>query len=190
MLDGKEWVLLPDEQCVRACLDGEPAAFRHLVERYQSPLIRSMCARLGNAEEATEAAQETFVRAYFALSELRKPASFFSWLLGIADRVAKETRGAAGRRQTVDWEQLKPAELADKQDKYTDTSVTEAVAKLPDVYREVIVLRFYSGQSCVEISRDLDVPLGTVTKRLSRAYTLLREHLGPMFPNRESEVSR
>jgi len=145
---------------------------------------------LGNAEEATEAAQETFVRAYFALSELRKPASFFSWLLGIADRVAKETRRAAGRGRNVDWGQLEPAELVDKQDEYTDTSVTNAVAKLPDVYREVIVLRFYGGQSCVEISRDLDIPLGTVTKRLSRAYTLLREHLGSKFPNRESEVSR
>jgi hypothetical protein len=65
----------------------EPAAFRQLVERYQSLLIRSLYARLGNAEEATEAAQETFVRAYFALPQLRKPASFSSWLLGIARRV-------------------------------------------------------------------------------------------------------
>jgi RNA polymerase sigma-70 factor (ECF subfamily) len=130
------------------------------------------------------------VRAYFALSDLRKPASFFSWLLGIADRVAKETRRAAGRRRTVEWELLEPAEPADKQDACTDTAVTAAVAKLPDTYREVIVLRFYGGQSCAEISRDLDVPLGTVTKRLSRAYALLREHLGPDLPNRESEVSR
>jgi RNA polymerase sigma-70 factor (ECF subfamily) len=68
--------------------------------------------------------------------------------------------------------------------------VTEAVARLPDVYREVIVLRFYNGRSCAEISRDLNVPLGTVTKRLSRAYALLREHLGRKLPERESEVSR
>ena len=190
MLTCEEQMSPPDEQCVRSCLDGQPAAFDHLVERYQSPLRRCLYARLGNAEEATEAAQETFVRAYFALSELRKPASFFSWLLGIADRVAKETRRAAGRRRTVNWEQLEPAELAGKQDARPDTAVTEAVAKLPDMYREVIVLRFYGGQSCAEISRDLDVSLVTVTKRLSRAYTLLREHLGPKFPSRESEVSR
>ena len=190
VLTGKERILQSDEQCVRSCLDGQPAEFRHLVERYQSPLRRCLYARLGNAEEATEAAQETFVRAYFALSDLRKPASFFAWLLGIADRVAKEARRAVRQRRTVDREQLKSAELAGKQDKYTETSVTEAVAKLPDTYREVIVLRFYGGQSCVDISRDLDVPLGTVTKRLSRAYALLREHLGPKFPNRESEVSR
>ena len=176
-----------DEQCVRSCLNGQPAAFRHLVERYQSPLRRCLHARLGNADAATEAAQETFVRAYFALSELRKPASFFSWLLGIADRVAKEAGRAALRRRTVE---LEPAQLAGKQDKCTDTSVTDAVAKLPDIYREVIMLRFYGEQSCQQISRDLDVPLGTVTKRLSRAYTLLRERLGPKLSGQESEAPR
>ena len=167
-----------DEQCIKSCLDGHPEAFRHLVERYQSPLRRCLYLRLGNAEEATEATQEAFVRAYFALGKLRKPAAFFSWLLGIADRVAKETFRAAKRSRTVTWEQVPPAELAGKPDANADTGVTEAVAKLPDVYREVVMLRFYAGQSCAEISRDLDVPLGTVTKRLSRAYSLLREHLG------------
>ena len=178
----------PDEQCVRSCLDNQPAAFRHLVERYQSPLRRCLYARLGNAEEATEAAQETFVRAYFALPELRKPASFFSWLLGIAERVAKETHRAAKRSRSVAWERVEPTKLAGKQDTHTDTVVTEAVAKLPDVYREVILLRFYGGRSCAEISRDLEVPLGTVTKRLSRAYSLLREQLGTRSPSQESEV--
>jgi RNA polymerase sigma-70 factor (ECF subfamily) len=178
--------LQPDEESVRSCLDGQPAAFRELVQRYQSPLRRCLYARLGNAEDATEATQEAFVRAYFALSELRKPASCLYWRMGIAYRVAKETRRAAGRRRTVDWEQLESSEPAHKRDKDTDTSVAEAVAKLPEIYREVIVLRFYGGQSCVQISRDLNVPLGTVTKRLSRAYTLLRERLDPKLPNRES----
>ncbi len=191
MLTCEEWMSLPDQQCVQSCLDGHPEAFRHLVERYQSPLLRCLCARLGNAEEATEAAQESFVRAYFGLSELRKPGTFFSWLLGIAERVAKETRRTAGRRrQVVDWENVDPPAPAVEQDAGADSGLTEAVARLPDLYREVVLLRFYGGQSCAEISRDLDVPLGTVTKRLSRAYSLLREHLGPKSPSGESEVPR
>ncbi len=186
----EERILQADEQCVRSCLNGEPAAYRHLVERYQLPLVGHLSARLGNVEEATEAAQETFARAYFGLPKLKKPSSFFSWLLGIADRVAKETHRASARRRSLDCEQLEPDKVADKQDAHTDESVSEAVAKLPDIYREVVLMRFYAGQSCQELSRDLDVPLGTVTKRLSRAYALLREHLGAKFPNRESEVSR
>jgi RNA polymerase sigma-70 factor (ECF subfamily) len=171
-------------------LDGHPEAFRHLVDRYQSHLWRCLRLRLGNAEEATEAAQETFVRAYFGLGELRKPEAFFAWLLGIADRVAKETRRTAGRHPTVDLEQVELADPAGKQDAQAGTPVAEAVARLPDVYQEVVMLRFYGGRSCAEIGRDLDVPLGTVTKRLSRAYTLLRERLGPKFPSRENEVSQ
>ena len=180
----------PDEHCVRLCLDGHPEAYRHLVERYQTPLMRCLHGRLGNTAEVEEVVQETFVRAYFALQKLKKPEAFFAWLFGIADRVAKETRRAGKRRRTMDSERIEPAELVGKQDGCVDTAVTQAVAKLPDAYREVIVLRFYAGQSCAEISRDLDVPLGTVTKRLSRAYALLREDLRTIADGRENEVSR
>jgi RNA polymerase sigma factor (sigma-70 family) len=179
-----------DEQCVQSCLDDHPEAFRHLVERYQTPLVSSLCMRLGNMDQAEEAAQEAFVRAYFALRKLQKPDAFFSWLFGIADRVVKETHRAARCSRRVDWEQVEPAELADQQDACCETPLMEAVAELPDVYREVVVLRFHGGHSCQEISHNLGVPLGTVTKRLSRAYTLLREHLGEKIPGRESEVQR
>ena len=180
----------PDEECVRSCLDGNPGAYRHLIERYELPLRRYLRARLGDAEEAREAAQETFVRAYFGLGELRKPGAFFTWLIGIADRVTKETYRAAKKRRTVPWEEVELADQSDKQDACSDETVTEAVAKMPDVYREVVLLRFYGGYTCAEISRDLNVPLGTVTKRLSRAYDLLREHLTAMAPNRQSEARR
>ncbi len=179
-----------DEQYVRSCLDGNPGAYRHLIERHELPLRRYLCARLGNAGEAMEAAQETFVRAYFGLGELRKPGAFFTWLIGIADRVTKETYRAAKKRRTVPWEEVELADQSDKQDACSDETVTDAVAKMPDVYREVVLLRFYGGYTCAEISRDLNVPLGTVTKRLSRAYDLLREHLTAMAPNRQSEARR
>lgn len=176
-----------DEQCVRSCLDGHPEAFRHLVARYQTPLLRHLRFHLGNMGEATEAAQETFVRAYFALPKLNRPEAFFSWLFGIADRVAKETQRAAMRRRAVDLEQIEPAAPADPSDASGDHAVKDAVSRLPDAYREVILLRFYAARSCAEISHDLGVPLGTITKRLSRAYALLREHLGAA--RQGSEVS-
>jgi RNA polymerase sigma-70 factor (ECF subfamily) len=133
--------------------------------------------------EAIEVAQEAFVRAYFALGNLRKPQAFFAWLLGIADRVAKETHRAAMRQRPVDCDQLDLTAPAEKQDPGADYAVTEEVTRLPETYREVILLRFYGGRSCAEISRDLGLPLGTVTKRLSRAYALLRERLGTRGPD-------
>jgi RNA polymerase sigma factor (sigma-70 family) len=179
----------PDEQCVRGCLDGHPEAYRSLVDRYQLPLMRRLCGSFGNVEEASEAAQETFVRAYFALGSLRKPEAFFSWLVGIADRVAKETFRDTKRRRAVARQQAETHQPVARQEVSADPELTAAVERLPDVYREVVMLRFYEGQSCDEISRTLKVPLGTVTKRLSRAYSLLRECLRPDAGSRQSEVS-
>jgi RNA polymerase sigma-70 factor (ECF subfamily) len=184
------WMSLSDDECIRACLNDHPEAFRHLVQRYQTPLARYLRGRLGNTDEAAEAAQEAFVRAYFALGELRKPAAFLSWLLGIADRVAKETQRAARRCLTVDWEQIEPAEPAGKRETEAEAAMSEAVARLPDTYREVIVLRYHGGYSCAEIGRDLGIPLGSVTKRLSRAYALLRENLRGKLANPENELEK
>lgn len=170
-----------DQEYVQSCLDGRPEAFRLLVERYQAPLIGQLRHALGDAREAEEVAQEAFVRAYFALARLRNPEAFFPWLVGIADRVAKERHRAAKRTRSLEREPVEPEQPAAARDSEVETTVGEAVARLPDVYREVVVLRFYGGRSCQEISRDLGVPLGTVTKRLSRAYALLRERLGPAF---------
>jgi RNA polymerase sigma-70 factor, ECF subfamily len=179
----------PDAECVRSCLDGHPEAFRFLVDRHQAALMKRLHVRLEDAEEAAEVAQETFVRAYFALRNLQKPEAFFPWLVGIADRVVKEMFRAAKRRRTVALSEAGEADPSEKRNASPDPEVANAIAALPEVYREVIVLRFHEGRSCDEISRRLDVPLGTVTKRLSRAYGLLRERLRSSADGQESEVS-
>lgn len=168
---------LSDDEYVRRCLDGQPNAFRHLVVRHQGPLRRYLVGRLGSEERASEAAQDTFVRAYFALPKLNKPASFFSWILGIANRVAMEAHRDQRRRRQVALTDCEPAEMLSDHADDTDTAVIRAVAELPDVYRQVVLLRYYRGLSCAEASAALGVPLGTVTKRLSRAYALLRKAL-------------
>jgi RNA polymerase sigma-70 factor (ECF subfamily) len=66
------------------------------------------------------------------------------------------------------------ANAADSREEYP---LEEAIAALPETYRQVILLRYYEGLSCQEIATRLDLPLGTVTKTLSRAYALLRQEL-------------
>ncbi len=58
-----------------------------------------------------------------------------------------------------------------------DFALERAIGELPDAYREVVLLRYYAGRSCSQVAEDLGIPLGTVTKRLSRAYAMLRESL-------------
>src|ERR1035437_4007464 len=166
---------LTDGEYVVSSRNGCPDHFRLLVQRYQRPLFAYLSSRLGNHLEAEEAAQESFVRAFLSLKKLRKPESFYAWLLGIAGRVAKEQlRSLKHRQQDCEVTESIMANAADSREDYP---LEEAIAALPETYRQVILLRYYEGLSCQEIATRLDLPLGTVTKTLSRAYALLRQEL-------------
>ena len=163
-----------DRECIRRCLEGDRNAFRSLVERYQTGLLSYLTGRLGSIEGAEEAAQETFVRAFFALDRLKKPESFFSWLFGIANRVAKEElRSKKKRRDVSDV----ASQGTSRSQSGGDYDLRHAIAGLDKSHREVILLRYYGDMSCVKVAEQLGIPLGTVTKRLSRAYAALRETL-------------
>jgi RNA polymerase sigma-70 factor (ECF subfamily) len=163
-----------DQFYVEQCLDGRPDEFRHLIRRYQTALTAYLTSKLGNKTNAEEAAQETFVRAYFGLKDLKKRESFSSWLLGIAGRVAKEQ--FRNKIQLADIDCLAEQQCRE-QKAGDDFELQRAFSQLPDSYREIILLRFYASQSCQQIAENLDMPLGTVTKTLSRAYTELRRLL-------------
>ncbi|MHC4067571.1 MAG: RNA polymerase sigma factor [Planctomycetota bacterium] len=163
-----------DSDCIKLCLNGHPDAYQQLVRHYQAPLLSYLAGRLGDVERAEEAAQETFVRAFFALSKLNSASSFLSWLFGIGKRVAQEQQRSERRyRQAVEGS-LRESPAAEPSHDY---ALERAVAELPEAYSEIVFLRYYGGLSCGQVAERLDVPLGTVTKRLSRAYGLLRESL-------------
>ncbi len=162
-----------DTYYVERCLDGHPDDYRYLVKRYQGPLLASITGKLGCSETAEEIAQETLVRAYFKMKTLKKPESFFSWLLGIADRVTKEQL----RKQSVQRqrEMVRSVSQETAAPEFSqDFALESAIAALPDPYRKIVLLRYYGDCSCMTIARQLDMPIGTVTKTLSRAYTMLR----------------
>jgi len=166
---------LTDKNYVERCRDGRPDDYSLLVGRYQKPLFSFLASRMGNFSQAEEAAQESFVRAFRSLAKLRKPESFYSWLLGIAGRVAKEQyRTELHRKQEREAVETM---MASANDHETDYPLEEAIAVLPENHRQVILLRYYEGLSCQEIATRLNQPLGTVTKTLSRAYLLLRQEL-------------
>jgi len=166
-----------DKEHVEQCRNGHPDDYRFLVERYQGPVFAYLAIRLGDRALAEDAAQESFVRAFFALPKLKKPESFYAFLLGIAGRVAHEMRRAASRiAKRDDAAALVTADAADDREEY---HLEEAIAALPESHRQVILLRFYEQLSCQDVANRLGLPLGTVTKTLSRAYAQLRQILKP-----------
>ena len=167
---------ITDKFYIERCLDGHPDDFRYLVRRYQAVLLAHLAGKLGNRDRAEEAAQETLVRAYFGLGKLKKPDSYFSWLLGIATRVAKEQQRQEQRHRQQEnirsfSKEIPTPELSQ------DYGLEKAIGELPDSHRKVVLLRYYGGYSCSQVAEQLDKPLGTVTKTLSRAYAALRKSL-------------
>ncbi len=166
---------LTDQEYVERSRDGHVEDFSVLVRRYQGPLFAYLASRLKDPLQAEEAAQESFVRAFRSLPKLRKPESFYAWLLGIAGRVAQEQLRSVQRRQReCEVTDALAAEAGGPPDEYP---LEEAIAALPESHRQVVLLRFYEGLSCQELATRLELPLGTVTKTLSRAYALLRTEL-------------
>jgi RNA polymerase sigma-70 factor (ECF subfamily) len=163
-----------DKQIVNRCLNGHPDDYRLLVRRYHAVLHAHLVGQLQNRDMAEDAVQEVLVRSYFNLSKLKKREQFFSWMLGIGNRVAKE-KLRENRQRREHLQQLNEQPRAQKRG--YDYGLVQAIGRLDDGYKELILLRFYGGFSCSEIAKQLSAPLGTVTKRLSRAYSLLKEEL-------------
>lgn len=178
---------LRDKYYIGRCLNGHPDDFRYLVREYQAMLLAHLAGRLGDRDRVEEAAQESFVRAYFKLDKLRKPESFFSWLVGISSRVVKEHRRKEQRNGEIAGMQ---SEQVRDRPACEDYGLEQAIAKLPGSYRKVVLLRYYGGRSCSEVAEQLDMPLGTVTKTLSRAYATLRQLLQERKNSGDFEVQK
>ena len=166
---------ITDKEYVQRCQNGHTEDFRVLVNRYQKSVFSFLATKLDNQADIEDAAQESFVRAFTALNKLRKPESFHSWLLGIARRVALKQYHVQKRRrlECAVEEDMEAAPSGNRE----DDSLDEAIATLPENYRRLVLMRYYEGLSCHEIGLKLELPLGTVTKMLSRAYAMLREEL-------------
>lgn len=162
---------------------GDRAAFRELVRRNQrqvGALLRRMLAPVGLDALTEDLAQETFLRAFRALGRFDPdgPASVSTWLLRIASRLAiNELERKRPRLASADALGSARTPESEHRRKRIGLAIAEAVGELPPAFRAAFVLREYHGLDYAEIAEMLDLELGTVKSRLSRARGLLRERL-------------
>ncbi len=165
---------------------GEPAAFRGLVERYQRRVhgvLFRMLDPSGRAAQVDDLFQETFLRVYRALPRyVPGPARLSTWILTIATRLAlTELRRPLAQAPPPDVEQQAwtgEAPDAGIERRAAETLVRTALAALDPDHRAVLVLREIDELDYEEIARVLQINLGTVRSRLSRARARLREAFG------------
>ena len=170
-----------DELTLRRAQRGDERAWRDLIERFERP-VHALIWRLlaGRAQHrAEDLTQETFVRVLRALPgfDPTGPATLASWILTIA------TRLALNELRRPDHGAL-PAEPAgsDRTDAPLErqrlgAAIARAVAALPDAQRAVFVLREYEGFGYEEIAAALEIDVGTVSSRLTRARAAMRAAL-------------
>lgn len=163
---------------IARCRQGDPLAWEVLVRRYQSRVLAVADAYVGDREEARDLAQETFLRVWRNLEACREPERFEAWLLRIARNASLD---ALRRRQARPPRQDLPVEsahaLADPapgaearwQDETRRRLVLQALDALSPLNRELIILKEMQDLPLEEIADMLQVPLGTVKSRASRA---------------------
>lgn len=183
-----------DAALVEACIQGAPQAFDELVRRHKDRVFNVLWRCLGNEEDALDAAQEVFVRAYRGLHGFAGRARLSTWLYSIAANLAR-TRIRDGHRKGRDRQvsldgldeaapgaserfarvDVTPRDEAQRRE--LDDLLQEALDRLPEHYRTPFVLRVIEGLSYAEIAEMLDLPAGTVKSRLNEARRRLRDRL-------------
>jgi RNA polymerase sigma factor (sigma-70 family) len=169
---------------------GDLRAYEELVRRYQDVAFRLAYTILGSAEEAEDAVQEGFVRAYHALDRFRSGAPMRPWLLTIVANAARTRRATIGRRPTLTLQAAATHPSDDSaQSPEAVALVTEqrrellgAVNALRDDDQRVIAYRYFLDLSEAEMADLLGCARGTVKSRLSRALGRLRQQLATDGP--------
>ncbi len=178
---------------VRRARGGDRAAFDALVDESYALLYGAALRLTGDPEIAADATQEAYVRAYNSLRNFRGQSAFTTWLYRIVvnvclDHLRQRKRQpcsldapAAGAEDTAPL-RLPPSPDTPQQQaerRERQRVVQEALMRLSDDHRTVLVLYDLRGFSYEEIAYITEVPLGTVKSRLNRARLALRDELGP-----------
>ena len=170
---------------VDQALRGDRAAFGQLMHRYAGAVYNLTYRMLGSAEDAEDASQEIFLRAYTRLASFDRQRRFSTWLLSVGSNYCIDRL----RRRRFSWLTLDDAAFAlpSKErgperialDHEQQAIVQRALQQLPENYRMVTVLRYWSDLSYEEIANVTGLPESTIKTRLHRARHMLAKALGP-----------
>ncbi|MBX3422857.1 MAG: sigma-70 family RNA polymerase sigma factor [Pirellulaceae bacterium] len=180
--------MISEQELIRQSLAGDHDAFRELVDRFSGRLYSSMLHVVGSHDLAEDVVQETFVQAFVKLSTFQGHSQFFTWLYRIA---FNNTLSRRRRRSHVSLDSLGDTALNEPRDSVEmpdarmlrDEQISlihRALQALTDEHRNILVLREMQDLPYEEIAVVLDINIGTVRSRLSRARSQLKSVLTQM----------
>jgi len=187
-----------DIELVNRVKSGDTAAFDFLVIKYQRRVIRLLSRIVRDPVEVEDIAQESFLKAYRAITQFRGDSAFYTWLYRIAVNTAKNYLFSRGRRpipisdlntNSEDGESFDFQAVSDTSETPEGTmvgmqiaeAVNRAVEKLPNELSTAVTLREMEGLSYEEIAEVMNCPIGTVRSRIFRAREAISEELKPLL---------
>lgn len=155
-------------------------AFRELFLRYHDRLYRYAYLRVGKPEEARDVLQDVFLAVWRGLPGFRREheASFPAWLFGIAAHVVGTHHRKARRRAEVQLGSVPDREIEFEGHTVNRRMLVQALGRLPEMQREVVVLRFMVGLTGREVAGAIGKSQGAVEALQLRALRQLRRHIG------------
>jgi RNA polymerase sigma-70 factor, ECF subfamily len=178
---------IPDSDLVRLAGDGDPVAFRLLVERHQAAVrarARSLC---GNPSGVDDVVQETFLRAFIGLDRLRDPGRFAGWLGSITANVCRGLRRRTPVTLLPDWpEPLHPLAargLPSADDLDRADTLRAAVAGLPAGQRRAVALYYYADLPAGQIAEQAGAARASLHKARLKLRAYLVEHRPDLVPD-------
>ena len=189
---------MDDRTLIEKCKSGDEGAFGELVRKYSARAYQIAYGVLGSSEDAEEVAQDVFVRIHKALPEFRGDCEFSTWLYRIALNLARnkyrwnKVRGSkvnfsidaplegddGDEKRKYDLPDDSPGPLKDAELDELRGRLSIELEKLPEAYREILVMRAVQEMSYEEIAAALNCQMGTVKSRLARAREELKKRLG------------
>jgi len=187
-MDRKEIAALTDEQIIERIKNDQVELFEVIVHRYQKKLVNYIYRMITNYEAANELCQEVFLKVYVSLDKYNPEYKFTTWVHRIAsnatidwlrkkkiDAFSLETPpspDAPSLSQQLPSDEMGPLRRLEM--RQLQHRIEAAIAKLPFIYRQLIVLRHLNELSYDEIAQTVELPLGTVKNRIFRGREMLK----------------
>jgi RNA polymerase sigma factor (sigma-70 family) len=183
-----------DGHIIHQCLEGKPATFGLLVDKYKASILAIAYSELHNIQDAEEVAQDAFIQAYKKLNTLRRWDSFLSWICAITYNLCKRRLNSQSKRPDSEFIEDQDPEIIEKPsiDSYymeksnesledTIDMINEALDSLPKIYSQVLTLHYLGGMGVKEIAHVLCISPDNIKQRLSRARAKLRKEVLAMM---------
>lgn len=170
-----------ENELVKSSLGGDKNAFGEIVRRYQGMVARTVKGMLGDTVFSEDIGQEVFIKLYYSLSDFRGEAKLSTYIQRIAvnltlNEIKRRKRffSMFSQKGNSDMHEFEVADQDDAERKDAKEIVSKALMKMEPKFRIILTMRMLQGYSTKETAEILDLPLGTVLSRLSRAQEQMR----------------